>query len=120
METVEAAGLSDTSLQVWYTVGRRILTTTVGPRLAQERIVATEFQGPIKNSTDVDRKIVFQRKTETLAQERKEVADIVLGVNTTLSTKKVPSYVRLQQLAFNKNSNLSRLLWVVTTRSMKL
>lgn len=46
--------------------------------------------------------------------------DIVLAVNTTSSTRKVPSHMRLERLAHNEKGSLSGLLGVKTTSSMIL
>lgn len=52
--------------------------------------------------------------------ERKEAADMVLVVNTTFSARKVLSHVLLQQLVYNEKNNLSRLLRVAVSSSMKI
>lgn len=49
-----------------------------------------------------------------------EAADIVLAVNMTFSTRKTPSHIRLQWLAYDEKGNLSGLQGVVVTSGIKL
>lgn len=95
MATVVATEVSGTLVQTWYTVNRWMRITSVRRRSAKERTATAEFPRLIRNPTEMNRRILFHRTTGTPAIGRKKAADIVLAVNTTLSTRKVTSYVRI-------------------------
>lgn len=118
--TVAVAGTSGPQAQIWYTVNKQIRTTIVERELAKRRIVVAEFPGLVRNATNVERWMLFPRTTGTPAMRGKKVAYIVLTMNTTLSTRKVPSHVRLQRLAYNEKEKRCRLMGVAVTSRMIL
>lgn len=101
-------------------VNRQMQTTTVGCEISQKRTAASEFSGLPRNPSEVERKVIFPQVAETQAKEREEVVNIVLTVNTVLSSKKIPSYVRLQRLIYTKKGNLSKLLKITAHSSLLL
>lgn len=62
---VAAAGTSGSQAQTWYTVNRRMRTTTAGRGSGQERTAVAEFSRPVRNPTDADKRIVFPRAAGT-------------------------------------------------------
>lgn len=95
LRRVAASEESNTPVQVWRTINRKICTMTVGRRSAQESPTAARFLGPVRNPTEVDRRILFPRTSETPTVGRIKANDIVVAVNQTLAARKVPSHVQL-------------------------
>lgn len=107
-------------VQTWQRVNRQMTTSTVGYGTAQESTVGEKSLRPIRNSTEVERRILFSRKTETITKGRIEVLGIIHMVTQDLAIKKVSLYVQLQWLKFNGKDNLSRLWRITAIRSIQL
>lgn len=86
--------------------------------MAQEKTGGAELSGPARNPTEADRRILFPQTMETLAKGPNEAVYIVLTVNMVLNARKVPSHIRLQQLAYNTNGNLNILPAIMVTSSI--
>lgn len=52
-------------VNIWYTVNRRISTTKVGRKLAQESTAAADILELVLNLDEADRHILFPQTTET-------------------------------------------------------
>lgn len=99
-------------------VNRRMGATTAECNSTQKRTAVAEFPRAVRNPNDAYRQVLFFQAAGTPVMKRKEVADIVLAGNRTVSSRNVLLHMRLQLITFNEKGNLSGLLVVAVTSSI--